>query len=184
MSEDQDGRSEVCIRLIQREDLAFWTMGDCFKGKCECERSSPVTGESRRYLLQIADISVLQVGGATILTLYTAILFTIGSLLKRMFINMRFLVPYIDMPYTLHLYQLALDVMYARQDNQLEMEEILYNGLIDIYRDQHELVRWTGERALKLPAAWWDKSEVDNPFMVYPSFMETETEPYLDRTIE
>lgn len=183
-SENEPKRDEVCVRLIQREGLAFWMMGDCFMGKCDCERTSPVTGESRRYLLQIADISALQVGGATILTLYTAILFTIGSLLKRMFINMRFLVPYIDMPYTLHLYQLALDIMYARQDNQLEMEEILYNGLIDIYRDQHELVRWTGERALKLPIAWWDKSEVENPFMVYPSFMETDTEPYLDRTIE
>lgn len=182
-TENREGLGHVCIRLIQRDGLAFWTMSDC-EGECECNTTSPITGDPRRHLLQIADISALQVGGATILTLYTAILFTIANLLKRMFIGMRFIVPYIDMPYTLHLYQLVLDIMYARQDNQLEMEEILYNGLIDIYRDQHELVRWTGERALKLPDAWWERSEVSDPFMVYPSFMETETEPYIDRTIE
>lgn len=181
-----EGEGFVCIRLIQPSPApSFWTMSECSSSECGCSSAAdlPSNGQ-RRHLLQIADVSAFQVGGATILTLYTAILFTIGNLLKRMFIDKRIIIPYIDMPYTLHLYQLVLDIMYARQDNQLEMEEILYNGLIDIYRDQRELVRWTGERALKLPEAWWDKSEVDNPFMVYPSFMETSTEPYLDRVVE
>eukprot|EP00177_Eucheuma_denticulatum_P008655 GFKZ01015746.1.p1 GENE.GFKZ01015746.1~~GFKZ01015746.1.p1 ORF type:complete len:2107 (+),score=259.28 GFKZ01015746.1:133-6321(+) len=181
-----EGEGFVCIRLIQPSPApSFWTMSECSSPECSCSSAAdlPSNGQ-RRHLLQIADVSAFQVGGATILTLYTAILFTIGNLLKRMFIDKRIIIPYIDMPYTLHLYQLVLDIMYARQDNQLEMEEILYNGLIDIYRDQRELVRWTGERALKLPEAWWDKSEVDNPFMVYPSFMETSTEPYLDRVVE
>lgn len=187
----QEGFGDVCIRLIQHgspEDigLAFWTMSDASGDDSSCTNTTlfQETDSRRRHLLQIADISNLQVGGATIITLYTAILFTIGNLLKRMFIDKRLIIPYIDMPYTLHLYQLTLDIMYARQDNQLEMEEILYNGLIDIYRDQHELARWTGERALKLPEAWWDASEVEAPFMVYPSFCETSTEPYVDRFVE
>lgn len=187
----QQGRGDVCIRFIEpgtvpNLGLSFWTMSDCTKESCVCSNTASFddTNSQRRHLLQIADISALQVGGATILTLYTAILFTIANLLKRMFIDKRLIIPYIDMPYTLHLYQLVLDIMYARQDHQLEMEEILYNGLIDIYRDQRELARWTGERALKLPAAWWDRSEVDNPFMVYPSFSETASEPYVDRIVE
>lgn len=187
----QEGFGDVCIRLFQQTGspdvgLSFWTMSDASGEASACTSTTPFeeTASRRRHLLQIADISNLQVGGATILTLYTAILFTIANLLKRMFIDKRLIIPYIDMPYTLHLYQLALDIMYARQDNQLEMEEILYNGLIDIYRDQHELVRWAGERALKLPEAWWDSSEVDNPFMVYPSFSETAAEPYIDRIVE
>jgi Piezo non-specific cation channel, R-Ras-binding domain len=88
------------------------------------------------------------------------------------------------MPYTLHLYQLALDIMYARQDGDLVMEEILYNGLIDIYRDPHEMVRWSGQRVLKPPREWWCEEPLLEGYGGYPSFRETDSEPYIHRVVE
>lgn len=199
-----------CLRLIyppadSSRDAPFWSVGDCIsKAKegrqdCVCDVITRAQGGAQELaarlsvenhsveaLLQVADVSSFQLGGGTILTVYAAILFTVASLAKRVFADKRLIVPYVDMPYTLHLYQLVLDIIYARQDEDFEMEEILYSGLIDIYRDPAELVRWTGERALKTSDAWWDnpnRAKVEG-YEGAPSFLETLTEPYTERVVE
>jgi len=193
----------MCLRHIYAEaggilfDDSVWTLQTCETRECICTADfQDIESGPNRFLLKFAVVSHLQVGGTTILTLYAAILFTLANFMRSFFSDKRLIIPYIDMPYTLHLYQLVLDIVYARQDEDLEMEEILYNGLTDIYRDQHVLAKWSGERALKLPKEWWEFS--DNPrddsddgefpleeaYFCYPSFANTNTEPYMTRYVE
>lgn len=42
---------------------------------------------------------------------------------------------------------------------KLEMEQFLCNGLMDVYRDPHEVVTWSGERALKLESEPQQRTE-------------------------
>lgn len=182
----------VCLRHIYplsgatpSTDGSFWALQPCDGQSCTCTPTlDGLIGKRNQFVLKFAIVSVLQVGGSTILTLYAAILFTLANFMRGFFADKRLIIPYIDMPYTLHLYQLVLDIIYARQDNDLEMEEILYNGLTDIYRDQHVLAKWSGERALKLPKEWWQGSEFEEAYYCYPSFANTETEPYRTRIVE
>eukprot|EP00172_Hildenbrandia_rubra_P002041 Plantae.Rhodophyta-Hildenbrandia_rubra.ctg2701.p1 GENE.Plantae.Rhodophyta-Hildenbrandia_rubra.ctg2701~~Plantae.Rhodophyta-Hildenbrandia_rubra.ctg2701.p1 ORF type:complete len:1329 (+),score=139.93 Plantae.Rhodophyta-Hildenbrandia_rubra.ctg2701:195-3989(+) len=191
------GPGDVCVRLhydnMTTGDLsvettvAFWSVTDCLENCSELCRNRPsnelidVDDEGVSYLLQVADVSSINVGGGTILTVFSAILFTIASLSRSWFSNKRLIVPYVDMPYTLHLYQLVNDILYARQDHDLEMEEILYNGLIDLYRDTSTLVKWSGERRLKTKERWW---EGPDGYKVFPSYKETATEPYIRRIVD
>ena len=183
-------RQEICLRHLFSEPNgtnadSVWTVQPCNNGNCTCVAGMRgISGARNRFLMKVAVVSHLQVGGTTILTLYAAILFTLANFMRGFFSDKRLIIPYIDMPYTLHLYQLVLDIMYARQDNDLIMEEILYNGLTDIYRDQHVLAKWSGERALKLPLAWWENSEYREAYYCYPSFANTETEPHMTRLVE
>lgn len=181
----------VCIRHIYSQsvdgsdDGSFWSLQSFKDSNSSCTRNAnELTSGRNRFVLKVSTVSVLQVGGTTILTLYAAILFTLANFMRGFFSNKRLIIPYIDMPYTLHLYQLVLDIIYARQDNELEMEEILYNGLTDVYRDQHVLSKWSGERALKLPKEWWIGSEFEDAYYCYPSFACTVTEPYMTRIVE
>lgn len=194
---------ETCLRLLVGDSsefpIGFWALEDCVTDDCVCEvldededadleamlaELSDVSEHSVDMLLQIAEVSSLSFGGGTILTVYAAILFTVASVAKSFLANKRLVIPYIDMPYTLHLYQLVVDIVYARQDEDLVMEEILYNGLIDIYRDPSELARWTGQRALKLPSEWWEQGWLIESYDGYPSFRETDTEPYIERVVD
>ena len=180
----------ICVRHLYTEPNgtnadSVWTVQPCNDVTCLCTPTvRGISGARNRFMFKVAVVSHLQVGGTTILTLYAAILFTLANFMRGFFSDKRLIIPYIDMPYTLHLYQLVLDIMYARQDNDLEMEEILYNGLTDIYRDQHVLAKWSGERALKLPLEWWENSEYREAYYCYPSFANTETEPHMTRLVE
>jgi hypothetical protein len=189
----------TCLRLVFSElSIRYWGMEDCLPNtSCVCgavsatalspsalESMFDTKDHSMEVLLQVADVSSFQFGGGTILTVYAAILFTVASIVKSFIGNKRLIAPYIDMPYTIHLYQLVLDIVYARQDNDLVMEEILYNGLIDIYRDPHEMARWSGERSLKIEREWWLEPEQIEGFAGWPSFRETSTEPYMRRLVD
>jgi len=215
--EEEKRNRTVCLRHIYAQgagsgvggvsiDESVWTLQTCSTAACSCTADFVnISAGRNRFLLKFAVVSHLQVGGTTILTLYAAILFTLANFMRSFFSDKRLIIPYIDMPYTLHLYQLVLDIVYARQDNDLEMEEILYNGLTDIYRDQHLLAKWSGERALKLPEEWWEFSDLPEgadsgddidengnrnglplreAYLCYPSFANTTTEPYMTRHVE
>jgi piezo-type mechanosensitive ion channel component 1/2 len=202
-AENNAANKGTCLRLVYASrdaarPIAFWSMEDCVSD-CVCEKIDATAGgpaelaanfsikqHSVQVLLQVANVSSFQFGGGTILTVYAAILFTVASLAKRLLSNKRLIVPFIDMPYTLHLYQLVLDIVYARQDKDFVMEEILYNGLIDIYRDPSELVKWSGQRALKTEDEWWadeGRTKIEG-YDGCPSFRETLTEPYFERIVE
>ncbi len=179
----------VCVRHIYatpgNAGGSFWSLQSCRSSDCLCTITELGLSTGRNlFVLDFAIVSGLQVGASTILALYGVILFTLANFMRGFFADKRLIIPYIDMPYTLHLYQLVLDIIYARQDNELEMEEILYNGLTDIYRDQHVLAKWSGERALKVPREWWIGSENEEAYFCYPSFSETEFEPYMTRIVE
>lgn len=183
--------SASSIELARRS--LWWSVTDCVRGvagepDCTCTPPGPdgrigVTGAAAgpdrfaglTYILQISAVAQIAVGGGTILTLYAVILFSVAQLAKSWFSNKRLIIPVTDMPYTHHLFTLVSDIIYARQDGRLDMEEVLFNGLMDIYRDPHVMVRWTGERHLKPPTVWWEgEGAVD----VFPSYRETATEPY------
>lgn len=173
----------------------WWSVTDCVRGvsgqaDCVCtppaadgtivtEAGTPAPFDAPfdgvRYFLQISAVARIAVGGGTILTLYVVVLFSIAQLAKSWFSNKRLIIPFTDMPYTQHLFTLVSDIVYARQDGRLDMEEVLFNGLMDIYRDPHAMVRWTGERHLKPPTVWW---EGDGAVDTFPSYRETATEPY------
>ncbi|GAB0490096.1 hypothetical protein MMPV_001328 [Pyropia vietnamensis] len=184
--------SSVSSVALARRSL-WWSVTDCVRGiagepDCTCTPPGPdgrigVTGaaasrgrfDGLTYILQISAVAQIAVGGGTILTLYAVILFSVAQLAKTWFSNKRLIIPVTDMPYTHHLFTLVSDIVYARQDGRLDMEEVLFNGLMDIYRDPHVMVRWTGERHLKPPTVWWEgEGAVD----VFPSYRETATEPY------
>lgn len=199
-AENNDHNKGTCMGLAFENNSSllkspFWFVKDCLGDSCDCRAEDIRTVKnmsdmfskqsSVQVFLQVADVSALQFGGGTILTVYVAILFTVASIAKSFMSNKRLIIPYIDMPYTLHLYQLVVDIVYARQDKDLVMEEILYNGLVDIYRDPHELAKWSGQRALKVPREWWlDEQEQIEGYGGWPSFRETETEPYMERLID
>jgi len=183
--------------LLARRSL-WWSVTDCVRNRnvatCTClpprangsiiEEDTDTFSSSGNtdnplgvtYVLQISDVARIAVGGGTILTLYAVVLFSVAQLAKSWFSNKRLIIPVTDMPYTQHLFTLVSDIVYARQDGRLDMEEVLFNGLMDIYRDPHVMVRWTGERKLKTQTVWWQgEGAVD----VYPSHRETATEPYV-----
>jgi len=183
--------------LLARRSL-WWSVTDCVRNRnlatCSClppRADGSIIGVDTdtfstsddtdnpfglTYILQISDVARIAVGGGTILTLYAVVLFSVAQLAKSWFSNKRLIIPVTDMPYTQHLFTLVSDIVYARQDGRLDMEEVLFNGLMDIYRDPHVMVRWTGERKLKTPTIWWQgEGAVD----VYPSYRETATEPYV-----
>eukprot|EP00168_Porphyra_purpurea_P000327 TRINITY_DN1036_c0_g2_i5.p2 TRINITY_DN1036_c0_g2~~TRINITY_DN1036_c0_g2_i5.p2 ORF type:complete len:237 (-),score=86.29 TRINITY_DN1036_c0_g2_i5:144-854(-) len=183
--------------LLARRSL-WWSVTDCVRNRnlatCTClppRADGSIIGEDSdtyssfaktgdpyglTYILQISAVARIAVGGGTILTLYAVVLFSVAQLAKSWFSNKRLIIPVTDMPYTQHLFTLVSDIVYARQDGRLDMEEVLFNGLMDIYRDPHMMVRWTGERMLKTPTIWWQgEGAVD----VYPSYRETATEPYV-----
>lgn len=176
------------VQLARRS--LWWSVSDCVRDvagveDCVCtppeadgtirETSADVPFDGLTYILQISAVARIAVGGGTILTLYAVVLFSVAQLAKSWFSNKRLIIPVTDMPYTHHLFTLVSDIVYARQDGRLDMEEVLFNGLMDIYRDPHAMVRWTGERHLKPPTVWW---EGDNAVDTFPSYRETATEPY------
>lgn len=181
--------SSSSIQLARR--ALWWSVTDCVRNvagveDCVCnppeadgsigETGADAPFDGLTYILQISAVARIAVGGGTILTLYAVVLFSVAQLAKSWFSNKRLIIPVTDMPYTHHLFTLVSDIVYARQDGRLDMEEVLFNGLMDIYRDPHAMVRWTGERHLKPPTVWW---EGENAVDTFPSYRETATEPYL-----
>lgn len=180
--------SASSVQLARRS--LWWSVTDCVRGvagvaDCVCNppeadgtigaTGADVPFDGLTYILQISAVARIAVGGGTILTLYAVVLFSVAQLAKSWFSNKRIIIPVTDMPYTQHLFTLVSDIVYARQDGRLDMEEVLFNGLMDIYRDPHVMVRWTGERHLKPPTVWW---EGEGAFDTFPSYRETATEPY------
>jgi len=162
----------------------WWRTFDCVSSdaqECGCvddgddgDGAGDVKGGTL-FLAQLAKVQSLQLGGGTILALYGVILLSLHAAISRPFKDGRMKLIYLDMPYTLHLWQLLYDIFLSRENLELEAEELLHNALIDVYRDTHELKRWTGKRMFKTAEPWWvGDLSVDK----WPSFRETSTEPY------
>jgi len=52
-----------------------------------------------------------------------------------------------DMPKVDDLIEQCHDIILARQDKQLELEEELYRELIELYRSPESLIKWTKDTA-------------------------------------
>uniref|UniRef100_A0A7S1XFN2 Piezo non-specific cation channel R-Ras-binding domain-containing protein n=1 Tax=Compsopogon caeruleus TaxID=31354 RepID=A0A7S1XFN2_9RHOD len=178
------GNRTMCLRffhVLNPSDTRWWSLSDCVESNCTCTQSSYSSAlvGTVDYLLQVSFVSSISIGGGTIIAVFAVILFTVGNFAKNFFANKRLLIPYTDMAYTLHLYQIVLDIFHSRLEGDLATEEVLFWGLTEIYRNEHLLAKFSGRRRVLPKEQWWGRDR-----NVFAPFSETRTEQYLRRHLE
>ncbi|KAA8498933.1 Piezo-type mechanosensitive ion channel component [Porphyridium purpureum] len=173
------GDEAVCFSYFAGLEK-WWSLRDCTANMMQCicaeDGSGQNTTSSTTYLFQMAQVSSLNIGGGTIIALYAIILGTLATAVRVPLSNGSLRLRATEMPYTPHLLQLIQDILQARQDNELDVEETLVRALFDVYRDSHELARWTGERILPPAEIWW---KGENQVVSVPHWKRTRNEPYI-----
>ncbi|GJQ14139.1 hypothetical protein GpartN1_g5930.t1 [Galdieria partita] len=159
--------------FVWNETQTYWQIASCNASGTDCSKcsngnslkdesgvsgsgiSSLITG----YVVYVRSgssggvLGKFAAGGILALVVY--IFFSIGGMVRRMFENEKIEIPYYYMPFTDNLLSLVYDIIRARQDGDLAMEEFLFWELIDLYRSQERLVKWSGERQLYPEFEWW-----------------------------
>jgi len=156
------------------ETQMYWQVASCVASgvNCsQCSKNSALSGANRisdsvatssvvpGYVVYVRSgssggvLGKFAAGGILALVVY--IFFSIGGMVRRMFENEKMEIPYYYMPFTDNLLSLVYDIIRARQDGDLAMEEFLFWELIDLYRSQERLVKWSGERQLYPEFQWW-----------------------------
>eukprot|EP00871_Galdieria_phlegrea_P001756 jgi/Galph1/2581/GphlegSOOS_G1260.1 len=153
------------------ETQSYWQVASCNASgmRCaNCANDAVLTAGSSRdlgasslpnyvvYLRSGSSGGILgKFAAGGILALVVYIFFSIGGMVRRMFENQKMEIPYYYMPYTDNLLSLVYDIIRARQDGDCAMEEFLFWELIDLYRSQERMIKWSGERQLYPEFQWW-----------------------------
>ncbi|GJD05670.1 Piezo-type mechanosensitive ion channel component [Galdieria sulphuraria] len=159
--------------FVWNETQTYWQVASCNASGVDCFKcsngislkdESQTSGSGASFLITgyVVFVRSGSSGGVLgkfaaggILALVVYIFFSIGGMVRRMFENEKIEIPYYYMPFTDNLLSLVYDIIRARQDGDLAMEEFLFWELIDLYRSQERLVKWSGERQLYPEFEWW-----------------------------
>eukprot|EP00736_Rhodelphis_marinus_P008913 Rmarinus@m.2724 len=90
-------------------------------------------------------IGGIQLGSGGIVALYTGIVLYFGKFLRSWMLDSAFEFIYSDMPFVDDILARCSDLILARGIGDLELEESLYEDLINLYRSPEALLRYTGQ---------------------------------------
>lgn len=137
---------------VQQQNRQFWSLS-CPVGQLvhkDINVDPTSIGPSFYVISSKATFGTFLLGAGTIIGLYLTVVISVGRFLRLFVVGIKRDIMYDDLRTCTELFKRCLDVWHARMFHQLDLEEVLYETIIDIYRTPDSMFTLT-----KPYKHWW-----------------------------